>query len=35
MRLLRIPNPTSALALYTSAELAIVTDETAEQRPAR
>ena len=30
MRLLRIPEPDQRLALYTSAELAIVTDETAE-----
>lgn len=29
MRLLRIPEPDQRLALYTSAELAIVTDETA------
>jgi CBS domain containing-hemolysin-like protein len=29
MRLLRIPDPDQRLALYTSAELAIVTDETA------
>jgi len=29
MRLLRIPEPDHRLALYTSAELAIVTDETA------
>jgi len=29
MRLLRIPEPDKRLALYTSAELAIVTDETA------
>lgn len=29
MRLLRIPEPDQKLALYTSAELAIVTDETA------
>ncbi len=30
MRLLRIPEPDQRLALYTSAELAIVTDETAD-----
>lgn len=30
MRLLRIPEPDHRLALYTSAELAIVTDETAD-----
>jgi CBS domain containing-hemolysin-like protein len=30
MRLLRIPEPDQRLALYTSAELAIVTDEAAE-----
>ena len=30
MRLLRIPEPDRRLALYTSAELAIVTDEAAE-----
>ncbi len=30
MRLLRIPEPDRRFALYTSAELAIVTDETAE-----
>ncbi|MGK2950645.1 MAG: hemolysin family protein [Acidimicrobiales bacterium] len=30
MRVLRIPEPDQRLALYTSAELAIVTDETAE-----
>jgi len=29
MRLLRVPEPDQRLALYTSAELAIVTDETA------
>ncbi len=30
MRLLRIPEPDSSLSLYTSSELAIVTDEAAE-----